>query len=232
MDSSDRPDPVPAGDRGRPGDGDPGPLVARCPRRPRQCPGCDLHHHQHRRRPDLQPRDLRQSRTRPPSTRSRARPSSSARRPITSRAGTTARRDSGFGYGNQMGLAVFDGQVYPIWAGNFNQGLRSTTSTVTGRAAEHLLPADGHRRRAADHQQHDGADPAGRGGQRGGHHLRHLRPAGRSRHVQDRRCPGLLSRHHQWRSLHPAPGDGLRPNRRWEQPHHPVHGHLQPQPEA
>ncbi len=29
--------------------------------------------------------------------------------------------DATFGYGDQMGLAVFDGQVYPVWAGNFNQ---------------------------------------------------------------------------------------------------------------
>lgn len=29
--------------------------------------------------------------------------------------------DKTYGYGDQMGLAVFDGQVYPIWAGNFNR---------------------------------------------------------------------------------------------------------------
>ncbi len=28
--------------------------------------------------------------------------------------------DTAFGYGDQMGLAVFDGQLYPVWAGNFN----------------------------------------------------------------------------------------------------------------
>ena len=55
-----RPEPVPAGDRRRPVDRDRGHLVARCPRRRRQCPGRDLHHHQHRRRPDLRPPDLRQ----------------------------------------------------------------------------------------------------------------------------------------------------------------------------
>jgi len=38
-------------------------------------------------------------------------------------------QDAGFGFGNQMGLAVFNGQVYPIWAGNFNQG---TYDTATG----------------------------------------------------------------------------------------------------
>ena len=30
-----------------------------------------------------------------------------------------ARRDTGFNYGTQMGLAVADGQIFPIWAGNF-----------------------------------------------------------------------------------------------------------------
>ncbi len=33
--------------------------------------------------------------------------------------------DAGFGYGDQMGLAVFDGQVFPVWAGNFNQSFVS-----------------------------------------------------------------------------------------------------------
>ena len=32
-----------------------------------------------------------------------------------------AQADTTFGYGDQMGLAVFDGQVFPVWAGNFNQ---------------------------------------------------------------------------------------------------------------
>ena len=31
-------------------------------------------------------------------------------------------RDATYGFGSAMGLAVYDGQVYPIWAGNFNQG--------------------------------------------------------------------------------------------------------------
>ena len=30
--------------------------------------------------------------------------------------------DGTFGYGTQMGLAVYDGQVYPIWTGDFNLG--------------------------------------------------------------------------------------------------------------
>ena len=33
--------------------------------------------------------------------------------------GGNPQTDLGFGYGNQMGLAVFDGQIYPVWAGNF-----------------------------------------------------------------------------------------------------------------
>ena len=36
-------------------------------------------------------------------------------------AGDGGQANAAFGYGNQMGLAVFDGQVYPVWAGNFNQ---------------------------------------------------------------------------------------------------------------
>jgi len=44
--------------------------------------------------------------------------------------GGNAQRDAAFGYGNQMGLAVFDGQVYPIWAGNFNQSY-DNNGTVT-----------------------------------------------------------------------------------------------------
>ncbi len=38
--------------------------------------------------------------------------------------------DAGFGYGDQMGLAVFDGQVYPVWAGNFNQSFVSNNVVV------------------------------------------------------------------------------------------------------
>jgi len=34
-------------------------------------------------------------------------------------AGANGQRDATFGYGNQMGLAVAAGQVFPIWAGNF-----------------------------------------------------------------------------------------------------------------
>jgi subtilisin-like proprotein convertase family protein len=34
-------------------------------------------------------------------------------------AGGNPQTDSPFGYGTQMGLAVFDGQLFPVWAGNF-----------------------------------------------------------------------------------------------------------------
>jgi subtilisin-like proprotein convertase family protein len=36
--------------------------------------------------------------------------------------GGNNKTDTAFGYGDQMGLAVYDGQLYPVWAGNFNQG--------------------------------------------------------------------------------------------------------------
>ncbi len=38
-------------------------------------------------------------------------------------------RDATFGYGNQMGLAVLDGQLFPVWAGNFNQSTVNFQST-------------------------------------------------------------------------------------------------------
>ena len=34
--------------------------------------------------------------------------------------GGNTKRDATFGYGTQMGLAVYAGQIFPIWAGNFN----------------------------------------------------------------------------------------------------------------
>ena len=34
-------------------------------------------------------------------------------------ASANGQSDTTFGYGNQMGLAVADGQLFPIWAGNF-----------------------------------------------------------------------------------------------------------------
>jgi subtilisin-like proprotein convertase family protein len=36
--------------------------------------------------------------------------------------GGNSNTDHLFGYGTQMGLAVFNGQVYPVWAGNLNKG--------------------------------------------------------------------------------------------------------------
>ena len=79
-----------------------------------------------------------------------------------------AQRDATFGYGNQMGLAVADGQIFPIWAGNFygpfsaaenflDSFFNTSTNAVNALPAEHLVPADDHRGRAADHLQHDGA---------------------------------------------------------------------------
>ena len=68
-------------------------------------------------------------------------------------------RDATYGYGTQMGLAVYDGQVYPIWAGNFNQGA-VVNSAVAGSAAVDRVPADGHRGGAAGRRQHHGPDPA------------------------------------------------------------------------
>ncbi len=38
--------------------------------------------------------------------------------------------DHTFGYGDQMGLAVFDGQLYPLWAGNLNQSTYNGTAVI------------------------------------------------------------------------------------------------------
>ena len=46
--------------------------------------------------------------------------------------GGDPQRNTPFGYGTQMGLAVFNGQVYPIWAGNLNQSYISN-GAVLGR---------------------------------------------------------------------------------------------------
>ena len=49
--------------------------------------------------------------------------------------GGNPQTDPPFGYGNQMGLAVFNGQVYPIWAGDFNQGVyNAATNSIEGFA--------------------------------------------------------------------------------------------------
>ena len=47
--------------------------------------------------------------------------------------GGDGQRDGTFGYGNQMGLAVADGQLFPVWAGNLNQSsVNFGTGAVTG----------------------------------------------------------------------------------------------------
>ncbi len=44
--------------------------------------------------------------------------------------GGDTQRDSTFGFGSQMGLAVSDGHVFPVWAGNFNQGFYNATTNA------------------------------------------------------------------------------------------------------
>ncbi|HEX3446680.1 MAG TPA: hypothetical protein VHS97_00395, partial [Isosphaeraceae bacterium] len=45
--------------------------------------------------------------------------------------GNGGQADPTFGYGDQMGLAVSNGHVFPVWAGNFNAAYLVNTSTVT-----------------------------------------------------------------------------------------------------
>ena len=42
--------------------------------------------------------------------------------------GSNPQRDGTFGYGNQMGLAVADGQLFPVWSGNLNQSFYNTST--------------------------------------------------------------------------------------------------------
>ncbi len=44
------------------------------------------------------------------------------------------------GYGDQMGLAVFDGQVYPIWAGNLNLSSDATGTVVADPLNIYYMP--------------------------------------------------------------------------------------------
>src|SRR5579883_3318271 len=44
--------------------------------------------------------------------------------------GGNGQRDSGFGYGDQMGLAVSGGHLYPIWAGNLNRSYYNGSGIV------------------------------------------------------------------------------------------------------
>ena len=44
--------------------------------------------------------------------------------------GGNPQRDGTFGFGGQMGLAAFDGHVYPVWSGNLNQGAISNGAVV------------------------------------------------------------------------------------------------------
>ena len=47
--------------------------------------------------------------------------------------GSTSLPDTVMGYGTEMGLAVLDGQVFPLWAGNFNSGIYDPlTNSVLG----------------------------------------------------------------------------------------------------
>ena len=148
--TSDRPDPVSARDRSRPVDGDPRHLVARRPQRRRQCPRRDLHHHQHRRRPASAPRP-----TPIPSETAidaitgqtdvlgpEADNESGRQRPKRTPRSATATR---WVWPSPMARSI------PVWAGNFNQSFISP-GTVTAVSAQHLVPADGHCCRTADHQ--------------------------------------------------------------------------------
>ena len=170
------------------------------------------------------------TRTIPRPTRSRARPTSWARRPITSRAAIPSATPR-FGYGNQMGLAVFDGQVYPGLGGQLQPEL---LDTATARSPpiplniwyRPMVIAAGPRIINSTMGPIPLAEAASRTVSISVTFDRPVDPAT----CRARRCPGLLPRHHQRRCLRPALGDGRHPGRAGNGPAHayPVHGHLQP----
>ena len=208
---------------------------------PREHPGGDLHHHQHRRRQHLQRPDLRQPHARPPPTRSRARRTSWARRRDNGRRPADNAVNATYGFGTSMGLAVYDGQLYPVWAGNFNEADRRQRRRRRPALSIFYRPmviAAGPRIVSSTM----GPIPLCRGRERRGQLHRHLRPADqparRRRLVHPRRRPGLLPRHHQRRSLDPARGPERHAGRlqrrrpRQQVRLHRVHGHLRPRPPA
>ncbi len=133
--------------------------MARRPRRRRECPGGHLHHDQHRRR-------SRPSAPRPTPTRRKTAVNAitghdrgpRARCPTTSRRATTRRTPPS---------ATATRWAWPSTkARSTRSGPATSTRARTSRQqrrsralAADLLPADGHRRRAADHHEHHGADP-------------------------------------------------------------------------
>ena len=213
-DSVHRPDPVPAGDRRGPGDRHRGPVLARCPQRPDEHPGRDLHRHQHRRRPHLQRPDLRQ----PPVDRHRRH-----QRPGDRRPGPGARQRDGPADNVRRTPPTATAPRW-AWPSTTASSTRCGPATSTRPSRQRRprakpcpsLPADGHRGRPADRQQHHGADPVAEAASGSGHLHRHLRPADQparraARLVHPRRRPGLLPRHHQRRLLDPAPGPEVTP---------------------
>ena len=101
--------------------------LARRPQRRRQRPGGDLHHHQHRRRQHLQ-------RPRPTPTRRQTAIDAITGQTVVlgpqadNQSAGDGQRDATYGYGNQMGLAVYDGQVYPSGPATSTRPRSSTTA--------------------------------------------------------------------------------------------------------
>ena len=204
--SGHRPDAVPAGDRGRPGDRDAGPLVARRPQRRRQRPGGDLHHHQHRRRQYFSPRPT-PTRPRPRSTRSPGRPTSWARRPTTSRGGnrqadTASATATRWAWRSRWpGLPGLGGQLqrqflqqrHAVVADPLNIWYRPMVIAAGPRIINSTMGPIPLAEAAAARSASPSPSTA--------------RSTAAS--VKPRRCPGLLPRHHQRRSLRPAHGDEL-----------------------
>ena len=104
--------------------------------------------------------------------------------------GGDGQRDATFGYGDQMGLAVLDGQLFPVWAGNFNAAYLNN-GAVTGYPLNiwyrPMVIAAGPRIVTSSM----GPIPLPQG-PTPREHLRDVRPASHCLLVRVGRCPGLL----------------------------------------
>ena len=119
--------------------------------------------------------------------------------------------DAAFGFGNQMGLAVSGGQIFPVWAGNLNQSFVSNGTVFADPLNIFVQPmAIAAGPRIINSSM--GPIPLAEAVERRRQHLRHVRPGNHSEHIWERQRSGLLPRHEQGRRIRLAECD-QRPRR-------------------
>ena len=147
--------------------------------------------------------------------------------------------DTTYGFGSEMGLAVYDGQVYPMWSGNFNQG-NVVNGAVEGSPMsvqlQRMVIAAGPR--IVNSSQGPVAYPRLRWDDDLHGDLRPTDQSSGLRHLHRRPGPGFLPQHEQRCCFRSPSGDErvtdwLQWGRAWQQVWlHAVPGDLQSEPEA